>query len=325
MSLFKYLRYRTAKPAQFRLLPFALCLACAPLAHAEDKPAAPAAGDAALTPAEIAKSRELEDLAAEGKALLDAFAKADAKPETALPQAEKERRVKTLLTRYEALLRDNPDDLAALLLYGKFLRAVGDRELAFKIFMRADRVSPALPVVKHQLGAHLAENGDYAAALPLLRRAVELAPKEARYRYDFAEFLALAGEALVSGNHLSRVGRDRLMLENFAAAANLKPAEAGYRWRFAESFLDVEKPDPAAALAAWEAIARDTKTDAEKEVVALHRARWLIDLARTDEARPLIRASRAPSLDATRRRLLDRIQLKEAEARDHGAGVPPLR
>lgn len=303
-----------------KLAPCALALfaGLAPLSRAEDKPpaapaapTAPAAGDAALTPAEIARSNELRDLAVEGRAMLESFAKAAEKPESALPQAEKERRVKTLLSRYESLLRANPDDLETLLLYGKFLRAIGERDLAFRTFLRADRISPDLPVVKHQLGAHLAENGDYASALPLLRRAAELAPKEPRYRYDFAEFLSGAGDALVSGNQLSRPERDRIMLENFAAAVRLKPAEAGYRWRFAEAFHDVERPDPAVALAAWDSIARDAKPGAETEVVGLHRARWLIDLGRADEARRLIAASRTPALDSTRRRLLDRLQARE--------------
>ncbi len=314
MTSLKNTRSRTAKPAHLCFAPYALCLLLvggAPLAGAEGEPPAPASGDAALTPAELAKSRELQDLAAESKALLVTLNESDEKPVSALPQAEKERRVKTIFNRYEALLRDNPDDLEALLLYGKFLRSTGERDLAFKTFMRADRLSPALPVVKHQLGAHLAENGEYAAALPLLSRAAELAPKEARYRYDLAEFLSAAGESLVSGNHLSRIGRDRIMLENFAAAANLKPSESGYRWRFAESFSDVDKPSAGAALAAWDSIARDTRTVTEKEVVGLHRARWLVDLGRTEEVRQLIAASRTPALDSTRRRLLDRLQATE--------------
>lgn len=278
-----------------------------------------ATADGELTPVELARSNELRELVSDGDALLAACAKTDAKPEGGLTAAEKERRVRAIFERYETLLRANPDHLETLVLYGKFLRATGMREEAFNMFLRADRVSPHLAVVKHQLGAHLAEEGDASSALPLLRRAVELAPKEARYHYDFAEFLSGADSLWAVGGPLSREERDRLMTENFAEAARLKPGEAGFRWRAAEAWSDVKKPSASVALAAWDAIARDAKTDTEREVVGLHRARWLVALGRTDEARKLIVASRTPALDATRRRLLDDIQLKEAAMRDPAA------
>lgn len=288
----------------FCILPFAFCI-----------PAASAAGET-LTPAEIAYSATLREIVSDGAALLTAFERAGKDPATAIPPAEQERRVKEIFDRYESLLRTNADHLETLLLYGKFLRATGMREEAFKMFLRADRVSPNLAVVKHQLGAHLAEEGDATAALPLLRRAVELAPKEARYHYDFAEFLSGAEELSAPGGPLSRELRDKLMVENFAEAARLKPAEAGFRWRAAEAWYDVKKPDASVALAAWDAILRDVKTNTEKEVVGLHRARWLVALARLDEARKLIRASTAPGLDSSRRKLLDAIQVREAELRE---------
>lgn len=294
----------------------ALIAALAPLAApAADSAASPKAPDAppteTLTPAELARANELRDLVSEGNALLAHFAKTDGSRETELPQADKERRVRAILERYRRLLQDNPDDTEALILYGKFLRAVGERELAFKTFLSADRVSPNLAVVKHQLGAHLAENGEFAEALPLLRRAVELAPVEARYRYDFAEFLSVAGDSLAANGTLPRSERDGMMLENFAQAARLKPSEAGYRWRAAEAYHEVAKPDAKAALAAWDLIDRDARSPSEKEVVSLHRAKWLILLDRKDEARRLIVASSSPALDATRRRLLDLLQTRD--------------
>ncbi len=306
-------KYPRARPSVRHLICFLTLAAGIPAAASEPQPAtgnAPSP-DASLTPAEQGRANELRELVADGKTLLDAFAKAEESRETAIPQADKERRVRELLTRYERLLRDNPDDTEALLLYGKFLRAVGERDLAFKAFLRADRNSPNLAVAKHQMGAHLAENGDFAEALPLLRRAAEIAPQEPRYHYDLAEFLSIAGESLIQNNTLSRAERDTLMLAHFAAAARLKPAEAGFRWRAAEAHHEVAKPDAKAALAEWDAIARDAKSDAEKEVISLHRAKWLILLGRAAEARKLIAASATPALDATRRKLLDLLQTNE--------------
>ena len=117
---------------------------------------------------------------------------------------------------------------------------------------------------------------------------------------------------------MSREVRDREMMEAFGEAARLKPAEAGYRWRAAEAWYDVAHPDAKAALAAWTALAAEAKSPEEKEVTGLHRARWLVALDRSAEARPLIRASTSPGLDATRRKLLDEIEKREPGFRDPG-------
>ncbi len=286
----------------------ALPVAIAAIATAATPATSPQATPA-LTPAELARARELESLVKAADALLEEFGRADAAPDTALPQAEKERRVRILINRYELLLRENPDHPETLLLYGKFLRRVGERDLAYKVFQRADRADPALAVVKHQLGAHLAENGEFAAAYPLLARTVALAPAEPRYHYDFAEFLAAAAE---SGDLPdSREVRDRLMLTHFDTAAQLKPGEAGYRWRAAEARYDVRTPDAAEALARWDALDKAATGETEKEVISLHRARWLIALNRPGEARKLIMVSRSPQLHTTRGRLLDMLLKKE--------------
>ena len=290
---------------------------------AAPEPAAKPAGDTALSPADAARSRELQDLVAEEKALYARFAKDDAKPETALPQAEKERRVKEIVKRYETLLGEDPEHLETILLYAKFLRRIDERDYAFRLFVRADRLAPNLAAVKHQLAAHLAEDGRAAEARPLFLRAVALAPDEPVYRYDYGEFLATATSLYEVGGPLSRDRRDHEMLEAFAAAARLKPVEPGYRWRAAAAWYDVKKPDTAAALAAWTAIANDATSPEEKEATGLHRARWLVASGRVEEARALIRASTTPALDATRRRLLDEIAKREPGFRD--IGTDPAR
>lgn len=314
-------------------LPLAcLALVASPALHAVDKPvapvprAAPVAEPAApLTPVELARARELRELVETSQKMLAAFARDDAAGESTLPRAERERRVNDLADRYEVLLKQAPDDLGTLLLFGKYLRAIGYRDRAFEVFSRADRLDRTLAVVKHQLGAHHAEEGDFARALPLLLETTTLEPGVARYRYDFAEFLSAAGDRLAADGTLPRESRDRIMLENFAEAARLAPNEAGYRWRHAEAFHEVRKPDPAKALAAWDALSLGAKGDLEREVIGLHRARWLIALNRSEEARALIFASKTPALDATRRQLLDRLLTQEPGLRSPFTHDDPAR
>ena len=295
---------------------------------AVDRPAAPAPekpAEAPLSPVELARARELRELVETGQKMLAQFARDEAEGASSLPRAERERRVNDLVTRYETLLKQAPDDLGTLILFGKYLRAVGYDDRAFEVFSRADRLDGDLAVVKHQLGAHHAEQGEFAEALPLLSRAAALEPETARYRYDLAEFLSTAGDRLAAEGKLPRETRDKLMLEHFAAAARLRPDEAGYRWRAAEAYHEVRGADAKKALAMWDALLPLAKGDLEREVIGLHRARWLVDLNRTDEARALVFASKTPALDTTRRQLLDRLMRAEPGLRAPFSGNDPAR
>ena len=74
-------------------------------------------------------------------------------------------------------LAEFPDDVDALVLNGKFLRATGDDELSYKQFSHADALSPNLPVVKQQLANYEAEHGLAKHAYDNIRAAVSLAPE----------------------------------------------------------------------------------------------------------------------------------------------------
>ena len=57
-------------------------------------------------------------------------------------------------------LLDNPDDINALLLFGKFLRKTGLHENAISIFLKADQINPNIAVIKQELGNFLVEKGN---------------------------------------------------------------------------------------------------------------------------------------------------------------------
>ncbi len=227
-----------------------------------------------------------------------------------LPQAEKERRLNEIAKRYERFLVQNPRDLEAVILYGKFLRLVDSRDNADSVFRRADALDPNVAVVKNQLGLYAAEEGKFAAAFSLLERAVELAPEIAEYRYHLGEFLATYKPYLIEKKIIARIAADEKMQDAFRRAAELKPDEAGYKWRYAESFFDCSEKDWTAALAAWDALAGTAGTRAEREVLGLYRARVLIELERFAEAQKLIESSTLPKLQKTRERLNDALKEK---------------
>jgi tetratricopeptide (TPR) repeat protein len=217
-----------------------------------------------------------------------------------LPFNERERRVLDLCRRYEALSSRRPEDAVVMVLYGKFLRLVSNRDLALQWFEKAARLMPDSAIIKHQRGLHAAEDGDYKAALPLLEAAAAREPRIAGYHFHLGEFLTVWRDHLVKDGLLTRAACDAKMLSAFRAAAVLKPGETAYPWRFAMSFFDCEKPDWAAALAAWDVLIPAAKEPLEREALALYRARVLAGLGRYDEAAGLLALSKTPRFETSR-------------------------
>ena len=289
-------------------------LATAPVASATAATPSPGPALEASNLRAEADAQVLEKLIRDQNALLAAIQN---DPETVrLPHAEKERRVLDIMRRHEALLAQRPGDPALMVLYAKFLRLVDARAEANRWFEKADALLPRTPVIKHQLGAYAAEEGDYRRALELLETAVRLEPQTAIYHFHLGEFLAIYQSHLVRDALLKRAECDAKMQAAFARATTLAPDESRYRWRHAESFFECEKPDWTQALRAWDALRAQAPTAAMREAATLCRARVLIELGRHREAQRALDASKLPGLEATRARL--REQLKRAE------NAPPL-
>jgi cytochrome c-type biogenesis protein CcmH/NrfG len=65
------------------------------------------------------------------------------------------RHAQDIVAAYESYLSDNPKDVHALILFGKFLRKVGQQEHAVDFFIQADKINPKLAVVKQQHANYL--------------------------------------------------------------------------------------------------------------------------------------------------------------------------
>jgi tetratricopeptide (TPR) repeat protein len=236
----------------------------------------------------------------------DFFQTLDAKPDT-WPDTERDRRAQAINDAYLKYLDDLPDNLNALILYGKFLRHVGEYQQSYFIFQRAHRVNPNVAVVNQQLGNYLAETGQYTPALGFFLQAVALDPKEPLYHYQLGELLNIYYDHYLQDKIYTEDVLNRALLGEFNTAAQLDPAEPGYAWRAAEAYYDVLDPDWNAALAAWDALAKRTTSPVELQVIRLHRARIFLELNRNADARPLLALPVRPGLEATRKELLSRL------------------
>ena len=231
-----------------------------------------------------------------------------------LSEQELTRRAQQILSAYESYLEDNPRDVNGLILYGKFLRRMGQPRHATGLFLEADKIDPRLAVVKQNIANYLVEEGRLADALPFLLKAVELEPKEPVYHHQLGTFLFLFKEDLLSLGIASEQTNDRSMHEAFRSASKLAPGNFEYKLRYAQSFFDISDPDWDKALGVWQDLrnqARDHPVS-ELEYLALGEARAMTQLGRGKEAVTILKTITSPSLRATRESLIK--DLKESDA-----------
>ncbi len=235
-------------------------------------------------------------------------------PNKPLSEQELTRRAQQILSAYESYLEDNPRDVNGLILYGKFLRRMGQPRHATGLFLEADKIDPRLAVVKQNIANYLVEEGRLADALPFLLKAVELEPKEPVYHHQLGTFLFLFKEDLLSLGIASAQTNDRSMHEAFRSASKLAPGNFEYKLRYAQSFFDISDPDWDKALGVWQDLrnqARDRPVS-EREYLALGEARTMTQLGRGKEAVTILKTITSPSLRATRESLIK--ELKESDA-----------
>lgn len=210
--------------------------------------------------------------------------------------AEQENRLANIASQYDSFLTEAPDHLYGHILYGKFLRDVGEFDQANIIFLRANQIDPNVAVVKQQIGNHFAETGQYVVALPYFLAAAELEPNAPVYHYQLGELIDRYRDFLIDDGAYQRDALDQQMLAAFRRAAELDGGNLNFHFRYAEAYFDVQTPQWSDALAAWQEIAAMELSERERDVARLQTARVLIELNRSDEALPLIDAVTNPTL-----------------------------
>ena len=218
-----------------------------------------------------------------------------------------ERHVSDLIGAYSAYLVDHPDDVNALILYGKLLRRMDRHDEAFNAFLKADELDPQLAVVKQQIGTHLAEAGKGKAALPFYLHAVELEPETAMYHYSLGELLYAFSSEFIEDEIFTRDALEREMLKAFKKAASLESENFNLQMRLGEAYYDLTSPDWRSALVHWIHLTKKVDNPIQKEIVELHKARVLGKLGRIEEARQLTDRITTPSLQSSKRQVLEEI------------------
>ena len=259
-----------------------------------------AAGPAA---AETLSERNLKEIVARQKGI---FARAEAEkdhPDQAWLRGE----IQGVLNSYDVLIQKSPDFAAAYVAYGLLLSQVGMNREAAAMLLKANKLDPAIPMVKNEMARLLAEDGKVAEALPWLTAAVELEPKEPVYHYHLGKLLTEGRDDLIATGQFTRAQLDKNMLEAFRRAAELAPGVYAYAYRAAEAYYDLETPQWDEALKRWSALEEQAKPGIEQQTIRLHAAHVLIKLGRVDHARALMVTVTEPVLQKQKQTLLDEL------------------
>ena len=229
--------------------------------------------------------------------------------------AELTRKAQEIVAEYESHLSLYPKDTNALILFGKFLRRVGQEEHAVDYFLEADAINPKLAVVKQQLANYLIEEGKPVDAFPYLIMTIELDPMQADYHFQLANFLFLFGDELTRAGIMARDSVVSFMHKSFKQSSELAPSNFNYHLRFAQSFFDFPGAGKQNALQSWNELIRKfpERSKAEKDYFNLCKARILLDLNQQSAALSLLDSVSSKALLSAKKSLIQKVQKKPQE------------
>ncbi|MEK9986216.1 MAG: hypothetical protein VW879_15885, partial [Opitutae bacterium] len=120
-------------------------------------------------------------------------------------------RIENIANAYSSFNQNNPKDVFGYVLHGKFLREIGRKPDAYRIFQQAYALDPHLAVVNQQLGNYNSENGRFREAYQHYSKAAKLDPSVAEYQFQLGKHLINFSKPLLSEEVLTPEQYDRVL------------------------------------------------------------------------------------------------------------------
>ncbi len=248
----------------------------------------------------------VEDATARLKEIVEAQKKIFAKAEAAGDDANTDDlrvQLQQIAQDYDRLLAVHKDFVPAYVAYGLMLGKIGMSKESVVMLLRANQLDKDLPIVKNQLGNHLAEDGKPLEAINYFLAAIKLAPDEPLYHYQLGMLLTEARDDFLKTDQWTRATLDETLHKAFERAMTLAPDDWRYSYQYGLSFYELETGEWEAALQFWRAFEKKLKPGVEQEVCRLHQAKVLHELRRTDEARTLLASVKEPALSRQKEKI----------------------
>jgi tetratricopeptide (TPR) repeat protein len=186
---------------------------------------------------------------------------------------------------YQHFLNDHSRHARAMVAYGGLLDDQDREHEAMQQWEKAIAADPHEAYAYNDLANHYGHNGQAEKALRYYQKAIDLAPTEPIFRFNWATTCQLfRNESLkVYGWNKDEIFRH--CLEQFRSARDLAPQDFDLSSAYAETFYQMPTPDWPEAYNAWQFCLHQPLDDRNRQFVCANLARVCIRLGRYDEAR----------------------------------------
>jgi len=226
--------------------------------------------------------------------------------------------LKHLERDYRHFLHDHPQHARAMVAYGDLLYDEEGQDQGIRWWETAIQVDPREPYAYNELANVYGHDGRAAKALEYYQTAIDLAPTEPVFRFNWATTCQLFRKEshAVYGWNVDEIFQH--CMEQFRAARDLAPQDFAMSSTYAETFYQLPKPDWPGAYEAWQFCLRQPLDDQQRAFVCGQLARVCLRLDRLDEARRWLSKLSGHDQESVRRALERRI-----EEQSHKDGSPP--
>jgi tetratricopeptide (TPR) repeat protein len=203
-------------------------------------------------------------------------------------------------TQYRHFLNDHPRHARAMVAYGSIIYYRGHEEEAVGWWEKAIAIDPREADAYNNIANHYGYEGRPADALKLYDKAIELAPTEPIFRFNWATTCVMFRKDSREVYDWTTEEIFQHSLEQFRKARDLAPQNFEFSNAYAETFYLMKAPDWQEMYAAWKYCLSQPLQAHELQYVYGHLARACIRLERVEEARTWLMKMDAPGFQGLR-------------------------
>lgn len=186
---------------------------------------------------------------------------------------------------YKHFLHDHPRHTRAMVAFGSLLYDQHREDEGMHWWERAIVIDPQEAYAYNDLANDYGHNGHADKALRYYQKAIDLAPTEPIFRFNWATTCQMYRNESQAVYGWSKEEIFQHALEQFRAARDLVPQDFGMATAYAETFFMMPKPDWQGAYEGWQFCLQQPLDDQQRQLVYANIARTCIRLGRIDEAR----------------------------------------
>lgn len=222
--------------------------------------------------------------------------------------ARMEHRINTVSASFTEFLARYPEHSQATALQAAFREDMATDVEAIRRWEEERLESPASPAPWNRLAHHLTHVGRIVDAFACFEKSLELAPREAVYFFDYATAMLLYRNEATSHYKLTEPELFDRVLITYRRGMKLQPEDYHLAADYAHTFYMIRPARPAEGLSAWEGALKLATTEAQRDEVRLHLARYSITAGKLGIARLYLDQVRDSQFDPVKASLLRRIE-----------------